>query len=281
MSKPVRTYACSTDAKENLRTRGRLREFFAELRNARRPLLLLDYDGTLAPFTTDRDNAVPYAGLRPSLTKLINQTDTRVVVISGRSANDLPPLLGLESTPEIWGAHGWERLIPAGVVERFSLPVELHRALDEAETRCRGLAADSQIERKAASVAVHWRGLARDEQGRIESAAREAWEPLADGQPGLELQEFNGGLELRAVGRDKGTIVELLLEEGADCVAYLGDDLTDEDAFAALKGRGLTVLVRPEQRASAAELWLQPPEELFAFLELWTEARTKTVGDEA
>lgn len=281
MSKQVQTHTCSADVKENLRSRGRLREFCAKLRDARRPLLLLDYDGTLAPFTPDRDNAVPYTGLRSILANLIETTDTRVVVISGRSANDLPPLLGLESTPEIWGAHGWERLIPAGVVERFSLPVECHRALDEAETRGRDLSGPSQVERKAASVAVHWRGLAHDEHERLEHAAREAWEPLAAEQPELELKEFDGGLELRALGRDKGTIVELLLEEGSDCVAYLGDDLTDEDAFAALKGRGLTVLVRPEQRASAAELRLRPPEELFAFLELWTEARAKTVGDEA
>ncbi|MBU1936081.1 trehalose-phosphatase, partial [bacterium] len=56
--------------------------------------------------------------------------------------------------------------------------------------------------------------------------------------------------------------------EGAT-VAYLGDDLTDEDAFRVLKGKGLGVLVRPEFRPTTADLWLQPPDDLIEFLKNW------------
>ncbi len=49
--------------------------------------------------------------------------------------------------------------------------------------------------------------------------------------------------------------------------AYLGDDTTDEDAFKAIHGRGIGVLVRPQFRATAADFWLQPPEELLDFLQ--------------
>jgi trehalose-6-phosphatase len=61
---------------------------------------------------------------------------------------------------------------------------------------------------------------------------------------------------------------------GDGAIAYLGDDLTDEDAFAAVKPRGLAVLVRPELRETEADVWLQPPRELVAFLKRWRAAAT-------
>ena len=94
---------------------------------------------------------------------------------------------------------------------------------------------------------------------------------LADG---LELQAFDGGVELRPRGFHKGRVVERAFAElgpGA-AVAYLGDDRTDEDAFEAIAGRGLAVLVRPENRPTRAEAWLRPPGELLDFLEEWNAA---------
>jgi len=69
-----------------------------------------------------------------------------------------------------------------------------------------------------------------------------------------------------------------LAEEGADAaVAYLGDDLTDEDAFRALAGRGLRALVRAELRPSEADVWIRPPGELLAFLDRWLRAAGQEV----
>jgi len=84
-----------------------------------------------------------------------------------------------------------------------------------------------------------------------------------------------GGLELRVVGIDKGRAVDQILAGSPPeaAAAYLGDDLTDEDAFAALSGRGervLTVLVREEWRPTRAEVWLRPPGGLLAFLGRWS-----------
>jgi trehalose-6-phosphatase len=59
-------------------------------------------------------------------------------------------------------------------------------------------------------------------------------------------------------------------------IAYLGDDLTDEDAFKALKGKGLSVLVRDTQRDTLADCWLTPPDELLDFLHHWYRYSTKT-----
>jgi trehalose-phosphatase len=90
---------------------------------------------------------------------------------------------------------------------------------------------------------------------------------------------FDGGIELRAGRVHKGNAVEQLLgglPDGA-VAAFLGDDTTDEDAFAALRGgeyegRSLAVLVRSEPRDSFAQVWLKPPQELLHFLDKWMGA---------
>jgi hypothetical protein len=85
---------------------------------------------------------------------------------------------------------------------------------------------------------------------------------------------FDGGLELRAPGKNKGDAVSAILaESGPDfAAAYLGDDQTDENAFRAIKGRGLSILVRPEPRPTMADMWLRPPDELGRFLRDWLVA---------
>jgi trehalose 6-phosphate synthase/trehalose 6-phosphate phosphatase len=79
--------------------------FFARLRQASARLLMLDYDGTLAPFTPDRMRAFPYRDI-PELISKIMGANTRVVLISGRSARELLFLSGIHPQPEIWGSHG-------------------------------------------------------------------------------------------------------------------------------------------------------------------------------
>ncbi|HDZ13016.1 MAG TPA: hypothetical protein ENH53_12490 [Bacteroidetes bacterium] len=75
-----------------------LEPFFNDLKNAppEKWLLMLDYDGTLAPFRIEREQAVPYSGVREILNRLILSKQTQVVIISGRAIADLIPLLGLK-----------------------------------------------------------------------------------------------------------------------------------------------------------------------------------------
>ena len=82
-------------------------------------VLLLDYDGTLAPFHIQPDKAVPYPGVREMLNKLLRQSELRLVMITGRWTKDLLPLLRLEAGVEIWGSHGLERL-PENLKRFFS-----------------------------------------------------------------------------------------------------------------------------------------------------------------
>jgi trehalose 6-phosphate phosphatase len=246
--------------------------FFDRLSAAPSRVLLLDYDGTLAPFVEARDEAVPYPQARDLVAAIQADGGTRVIVISGRALRDLRPLLGLDPTPELWGTHGWERLFADGRVEAADPGRDAASALDRAADLAEALAPRGRVERKPASVAVHARGLAEVAGERLLEAVRGAWSPLLETVP-LALHDFDGGVELRVSGRDKGTAVrEILVEEpeGA-AVAYLGDDRTDEDAFEALGDRGLSVLVRSELRKSAADVWIRPPEELIAFLLEWRQ----------
>jgi len=249
-----------------------LNGFWTSLAGARRHCLLLDYDGTLAPFRTERDQAYPFAGVRQALRRIIAARHTRVVIISGRAAHEIPALLGLELLPEIWGSHGLERISSTGDYTPAVLPEDIAAALSAAhqESEARGLAA--YIEEKPGCLALHWRGLSRP---KIEELRREllpGWTEIADNSR-LQLSEFDGGLELRSELATKASAVtRVLAEESLECcAAYLGDDLTDEDAFAAIAGWGLGVLVREQLRETQASAWLIPPAELLAFMDKWNE----------
>lgn len=245
-------------------------EFLDQVRMAEQRALLLDYDGTLAPFHVRRDQALPYPGVREIIGAMLRAGHTRLVVISGRWTQDLIPLLGLDQIPEIWGSHGWERLRPDGSYEPAELDERTLNALGQAYAWAGTQGLAERCERKPASLALHWRGLAPEAAADLREQALAAWSPFVQ-EAGLVVSPFDGGVELRVPGRDKGFAVRAILAElGADVVvAYLGDDLTDEDAFRAIKGVGLGGLVRAEFRPTAANIWLLPPEELLDFLRQW------------
>ena len=252
-----------------------LRAFFDRLGEARDCVLLTDYDGTLAPFHERPECAHPWPAAVAAIEALMEQRATRVVIVSGRELNDLLPLLPFRRRPEIWGAHGWQRLLPDGRLVERETGSAARGKLDEAARQARELErAGARLETKPASVALHWRGLPAAATGEIRSAAIEAWQPHVDGES-VELLDFDGGLEMRALGHNKHDAVKTVLSEtpGGGVAAYLGDDFTDEDAFAAVKPRGLAVLVRGEARPTRADLWVRPPEGLVAFLERWKDER--------
>ncbi len=251
---------------------GRLERFFREFEGRPGPMLLLDYDGTLAPFQVDRFKAAPWPGVRQRLNVIQAQKKTRMALITGRPAAEIAALLELDEPVEVWGLHGAERLYADGRCELEWIPEDLEQQLEALRVRLRRDGFGGVFEDKPNAAVMHWRGALPEVARGIEQQTRALFEPLAR-ERGFSLLEFEGGLELR-VGRDKSGAVEALLNEtrGAGPVAFLGDDITDEKAFSALRGRGLSVLVRREWRETAAEVWLRPPEELHAFLDKWIAA---------
>ncbi len=248
-------------------------QFFASLHGAASAALLLDYDGTLAPFRLERRQAFPYPGVTPLINKIIGAGRTRVVMVTGRDANDIVPLLGVTPHPEIWGSQGLQRLRPDGTCEIPQLDESVQQALAEAEAWLRRQDLYGTAECKPGGIAIHWRGLLPEAIADIRRRVLLGWLPLTERFPVVVLP-FDGGLEIRSPYRNKGDAVRTILEEmgGRVPVAYLGDDQMDEDAFRALQDRGLTVLMRNEWRETSADLWIRPPGELLDFLSRWLQA---------
>jgi trehalose-phosphatase len=259
-----------------------LQEFFTSFARARSALLLLDYDGTLAPFRIDRFKARPWAGVRELINRIqspaVPSIATRIVFISGRPAAEIGPLLGAERPVEVWGLHGAEILHSDGTHELEEPPQATRAKLDEFRAQLRRDSFGGLFEDKPNAVVMHWRGATPRKAQQIAERTRALLEPLAHLE-GLTLLEFESGLELRS-GRDKGGAVRTILaDEGNEAaqnpVAFLGDDITDEAAFAAVNVSSrphLTALVRNTQRETAAAVWLRPPGEIRRFLRKWIAA---------
>ena len=254
-----------------------VRDFLAQ-HVARAPAILaLDYDGTLAPFRTERMFAVPQPAVIPALRRLLHAPATSLVVISGRPVRELAALLPLSPLPELWGVHGWERRTPDGRTEVAALPQEAAAALAAEHARLLAAGVEAQLERKSAALALHWRGLATQDALALQDLVTGHWDDLR-AQHGFVVRPFDGGLELRHTGTDKGATVLALLGRAprGTPIAYLGDDETDEDAFRALAGPtaapcalGVRVRTLPAPTAAAAEL---APLDVPEFLVDWLAA---------
>jgi trehalose 6-phosphate phosphatase len=263
----------------NPQTKRKLNGFFQAVSRAPQSLLLLDYDGTLAGFRVDRFRAVPWAGVPDLLARIQQQGNTRIAVITGRPAEEIPRLLGLDPPPEVWGLHGAERLYPDGRRELEQPSPQTQAKLEDLRQLLQRDALGGLFEDKPNAAVMHWRGRSPRVAKGIERRTRELFEPLAK-LDGLRLLRFESGLELRS-GRDKGGAVRAILREAGERlpVTYLGDDLTDEAAFVSVNeanGPHLSVLMRREKRKTAADIWMQPPADLRWFLTRWTEAHRLT-----
>jgi trehalose-phosphatase len=243
------------------------------LRTAAQCLLMLDYDGTLAPFQEDRFRAVVYPGVEERLATLSGLTRVHLVLVTGRPARELRAILPASTIADIWGSHGREQLTADGSYKLFALDSVQQATLHHVAREMAAIGFPETLELKPSSLAVHWRSCEPPMQEEIRARIQTVYDNLPE--PGrLHLLPFDGGLELRSSDRTKGTAVRQILgqEPAGIPAAYLGDDLTDEDAFAAIGNRGIPILVRNEVRRSAARFWLKPPEELLAFLDEWIAA---------
>jgi trehalose 6-phosphate phosphatase len=244
-------------------------DFWSRLRSAPERFLALDYDGTLAPFHVNRMKAHPLPGVTALLKTLGERKDTTVVIVSGRPVAQIQELIGNLGITLV-GSHGYERLLPGGRLVVTSPRAEQTAGLNKAEEIAvlRGLG--QHLERKIASLALHTRGIPKNAALRMESETGEEWSRLA-ARHKLECRGFNGGVEIRCLGRHKGDALrELLFDHSENTFAvYIGDDETDEDAFMVLKNRGIALKVGGSTSSTAATGFLADCKAVRDFLATW------------
>lgn len=222
-----------------------------------RPLLFLDYDGTLAPLVDDPSAAVPHPAVPDLLAELAEAHP--LVVITGRDLAALGRLLG--GRHRAVGLHGAEEGFTDGTVETRAADAHADalRQLKAAVPEVEGVV----VEEKGAAFAVHYR------HAPDADAARSALQTWAEDVPaGLVPIWGKAVVELRAEGVSKGTAVAALAAEHPDRTpVYLGDDVTDEDAFRALGAlRQPAVTVKVGEGETAAGHRLPDVEAVVAYL---------------
>ncbi|WP_245822857.1 trehalose-phosphatase [Lentzea waywayandensis] len=245
---------------------------------ARTPHLLVacDYDGTLAPIASTPNEAFPDQRSMAALRSLAGLHATTCSVISGRALRDLAALSRLPGEVRLVGSHGSE--FDVGFVNVLSEHTRdtlaaLHREL-EALVR---VTPGALLEVKPAAVAVHYRNCS-------ESVAQRMLKVLEAGlRTAVDLQITHGKavVEFSVVETDKGCALDVLRHEvGATAAVFLGDDVTDEKAFARLSGPDVGIRVGAGQ--SQASFRVADPASVAAVLAFLLEERRAWLhGDQA
>ena len=241
----------------------------------KRLAVFLDYDGTLTPIVERPDLAVLSGAMRGVVSALAERCT--VAVVSGRDRPDVEKLVGIGNLI-FAGSHGFDIASPdgrsiqreegAGFADLLEeVTARLHEVMDPIE--------GALIEPKKASVAAHYRLVAEDERHKVKDVVDEILAKNANLRvtPGKMVYEVQPKLDW-----NKGKAVLYLLEalelDRDDVLPmYLGDDVTDEDAFSALQGRGIGIFVGdpsdPEVggRSTAADYILADVDEVGQFLD--------------
>ena len=231
------------------------------------PVLLVatDFDGTLAPIVTDPMDARPTREGVVAIRTLAELGQTHVAVVSGRGLRDLAFLTRLPDEIRLVGSHGGEfdlGFSRALSIERTETLSEVRRLAKEFGAKWPGIG----VETKPASVAIHYRS--RPEQAQ---EVHEFTQQLVDR---FKLSRRDGKMvaEVAVVETSKGYALDRLRTQvGATAVLYLGDDVTDEDAFVTLAGPDVGIKVGLED--SAAEFHIADPVEVARVLAFVAERR--------
>ncbi len=242
----------------------------ASLVDFRRPVIFCDFDGTLSAIVDDPGSATLIPGAAEALEALVERCP--VAVLSGRDLADIQQRVGLAG---IWyaGSHGFELTAPDGTRHQNEEAAAAVDALADAAAELRVQLGDIDgvmVEHKRFAVAVHYRNAPADRVTHITATVRK----LASDR-GLRVTGGRKVIELRPnIAWDKGKTLSWILHELAGSSPllpiYVGDDLTDEDAFDAVRRGGVGIVVRHGEhgdRKSSARFSLEDPRAVGTFIE--------------
>jgi len=239
-------------------------------------LLLLDFDGTLAPIVARPERATLPVPTRRVLRRLARRPGLVVGIVTGRALADLRRRVRIPGALYV-GSHGLEYTLPGRRAVRLVNRACLHSLrqlrlrLGQELPRVAGL----RLEVKPYSLALHYRGALPQRVRRVLRAARRLAAELAPAlrlQRGKKVAEFLPNLPV-----DKGkTVLAIVAQLRSQCGGpltpiYLGDDVTDEAVFRLLGQEGWTVRVGSLRGRTRARYYLRSPAEVRRWLEWLAE----------
>jgi trehalose-phosphatase len=258
-------------------------EKFAFGLRGRKLFLFLDYDGTLAPLEPRPNNAMITDETRSVLAGLSRAPAILLAVVSGRKLDDVKGKVGLDRIIYS-GNHGLELSSPKVKFDQLATPGyrtilrKIRDALSSSLARIPGVV----VEDKDITLSVHYRMAAPSDIPQVKTIFHEA--TILDLiRNKIKVKEQKMVLEVwPPVNWDKGKIVNWLLarqelagDPDGRLPVYVGDDMTDEDAFRALKRRGVTIFVGGGQGRSEAEYYLKDQKEVAELLKLLLELQER------
>jgi len=243
-----------------------LEEIDRQLRVAPAVLLCAGFDGTLVPLMASPDEVVLPPALRELFRGLLSQGKVFPVIISGRSLEDLRPRVGIPALV-CAGNHGLEISGPGlSFLEPTAVESQpaLHQFAEVLSDRLRSIAG-AWVEDKGLTASVHYRCVAPEQE---EEVRRQVHAVLAGSNHPFVLATGNKVYEIRPrVYWTKGSAVRWIAEQlgrPQALTVYLGDDITDEDAFAALS-EAITIKVG-DPSETPARYRIDGPEQVPEFL---------------
>ncbi|MTE14313.1 trehalose-phosphatase [Nocardia sp. CT2-14] len=239
-----------------------------DLLDTEKASVLLDFDGTLSAIVPDPAAATLVEGGAAALTRLAARCP--VAIVSGRELDDLRGRVGVDG---LWyaGCHGFELLAPDGTTYVHEAAPGAEQALAAAAEELAlslGSIDGVLVEHKRFAVAAHYRRVAPERVGAVTAAVH-----AQARKRGLRVTSGRKVVELRPdMDWDKGTALQWILGHltTPTLPIYVGDDLTDEDAFDAVEAEGIPIVVRHDEngdRRTAARLALPGPEGVRSFLD--------------
>lgn len=238
------------------------------LLNGKKPAVFLDYDGCLSPIVKDPDKAILTQEMRKTLQELASVCF--VAVVSGRDRANVQQLVQLDQL-YFAGSHGFDISGPDNMHTEPGGAKEALPALDKAYDQLNEKLKDVEgafVERKRYAIAVHYRNVTDDQVEHVKRVTAEVLQEHPQLKEGLgkKIVELKPDLDWH-----KGKAVLWLMEEfdlnKPDIIPlYIGDDITDEDAFATLQGQGIGIMVGEHDEKTAATYRLEDVSEVQEFL---------------
>ncbi len=236
-------------------------------------LLCLDFDGTLARIAQKPSEAVLSARTRMVLKKLRARDWCTIAVISGRTLHNLIRKVRLEGI--IYGGNHGAQLTGPNVDFQAPIGPETYRAFETIKSRLRSLTAVMKgvvIEDKTHSLSIHFREVEETDVPQLTRTISRIVQPFID-DGYVRINTGKKVFDITPHSWNKGKAVQWLLRHlslstisQSVVPVYVGDDTTDEDAFAAIGQNGFTVVVG-NSRHSAAQYSLRDTDEVFNLLE--------------